>query len=113
MIAAEQQEYTILDFKPILRYCYLHSVPHGGVLEQDIDSEKLPLCADMVRRGLLTITVRPDEKKVYCITKRGAVLLPAPDLFQCVAQTATEWLKMREETNICPLFHGPFFSRVK
>ena len=113
MMPAEQHEYTILDFKPILRYCYLYSVPHGGVLEQDIEPEKLPLCDDMVRRGLLSVTVRPDHKKVYCITRKGAVLLPAPDLFQCVAQTATKWLKMKEETNVRPVFHGPFFSRVR
>ena len=113
MNPAIEQEYTILDFKPILRYCYLYSVPHGGVLEQDIEAERLPLCAVMVKQGLLSITVRPDDKKVYCITKKGAVLLPAPDLFQCVASTATEWLKVREETNIRPIFHGPFHSRVK
>jgi len=113
MNVAPEQEFTILDFKPILRYCYLYSVPHGGVLEQDIEPEKLSLYTDMVKKGLLSVTVRPDQKKVYCITRRGAVLLPAPDLFECVATTATGWLRLREETNIRPLFHGPFFSRVK
>lgn len=106
------EEFTILDFKPILRYCYMNSVPHGGVLEQEIDREQWPLYNDMVERGLLSITVRPDDKKVYCITRRGAVLLPPPDLFQCLASTSVEWLKVMEETNIRPIFYGPFFSRV-
>lgn len=107
------EDRTVVDFLPQLEYCYMNSVPLGGVLEEDVPPEQRDLYEEMVEQGLLSVTTRLAGDKIFCITMKGAVLLPLPTLQECLTAVAVGWMEVLNKTNIRPIYYGPFHTRVE
>jgi hypothetical protein len=107
------EQTSVVDFLPQLEYCYRNSVPLGGVLEEDIPPEQRDMYEDMAEKGLLSVTTRLTGDRIFCITMKGAILLPLPILQDCLTNVAVGWMEVMNRTNIRPIYYGPFHTRVE
>lgn len=100
-------------YTTIICRIYKNSVPLGGVLIEELSDIESILLEEMISEGLLSTTTRLNGSTIISVTKKAVMLIPPKEWLILHLDTDLQWRKTKNDSNVRPLYHGPFHCRVK